>query len=220
MRNRRSHKVLLLYITVFLIAVVHIQVYAETDTQKRGSISIVLTEGKKGTSRENVEFSCTKVGEMENGEYILKEEFRSLGVDFHTMESANDMEAIAAKFAAMDISGEKVLLTDENGKLCFSNLTTGLYFLEATDIKSYEPVTPFLIAIPIFDEKEGKRNYDITVIPKHEPKPEEITTDCPGTPGAPQTGADSPILKYFTGAFVVALALIGFNIAVKNTKKK
>ena len=37
-----------------------IQVYAETDTQQHGSISIALTEGKKGTSRENVEFPVPK----------------------------------------------------------------------------------------------------------------------------------------------------------------
>ena len=64
-------------------------------TQQHGSISIALTEGRKGTSRENVEFSCTKVGEIVNGEYRLKEEFLSLSVNFNKIESANDMEDIA-----------------------------------------------------------------------------------------------------------------------------
>lgn len=219
MRKRRNSK-FLLYITVISIFVFHIQVYAAADTQQRGSISIALTEGKKGTSRENVEFSCTKVSEIVNGEYVLKEEFRSLGVELHAIESANDMEAMAEKLAAMDISAEKVLLTDKNGKLCFSNLTTGLYFLEATNTEKYEQVTPFLIAIPTFNEKEGEMNYDITVIPKHEPKPEKITTDFPEIPQAPQTGVDSLILKYFAGAFFIALFFIVWNIKIKNTKKK
>lgn len=219
MGKRMSNK-FLLAITVLFIFVFCIQVYAETDTQQRGSISIALTEGKKGTSRENVEFSCTKVGEMKNGEYILKDEFFSSGVDLNAMKAANDMEKAAKKLAEMDIHGEKVLLTDKNGKLCFSGLSKGVYFLEATDIAEYEQVAPFLIAIPTFNEKEGKMSYDITVIPKHEPEPEKITTDVPKKPGAPQTGLDSPILKYFAGAFFIALFLIVWNIKIKNIKKK
>lgn len=215
--GKRKNSKFLLYITVLLIFVFHIQVYAEADTQQRGSISIALTEGKKGTSRENVEFSCTKVSEIVNGEYVLKEEFRSMGVDIHAIKSANDMEAMAEKFAEMDIPAEKVLLTDKNGQLCFSDLTTGLYFLEATNIEKYEQVTPFLISIPTFNEKEDGMNYDVTVIPKHEPKPEKITTDVSG---APQTGVDSPIVKCFAAAFLIALFFIVWNIKIKSTKKK
>ena len=217
MEKRMSNKFSLV-ITVLLIFVFCIQVYAETDTQQHGSISIALTEGKKGTSRENVEFSCTKIGEMKNGEYILKDEFLSSKVELNALKTADDMEKAANKLAEMDIQGEKVLLTDKNGKLCFSGLTKGVYFLEATDIAGYEAVAPFLISIPTFDEKEGRMNYDITVMPKHEP--EKITTDAPQKPGAPQTGLDSPILKYFAGAFFIALFLVVWNIKMKNTKKK
>lgn len=75
---------------------------------------------EKGTSRENVEFSCTKIGEMKNGEYILKDEFLSSKVELNALKTADDMEKAANKLAEMDIQGEKVLLTDKNGKLCFS----------------------------------------------------------------------------------------------------
>lgn len=213
MRERINNK-FLLCIAGLLIFVCTIQVYA--DTQQYGSISIALTEGRKGTSRENVEFSCTKVGEIVNGEYRLKEEFLSLSVNFNKIESANDMEDIAEKLGTMDINAERVLLTDKNGKLCFSGLTTGVYFLKATNIEKYEQIKPFLISIPTFNE-EGKMNYDITVIPKHEP---EVTTDFPGKPEVPQTGLDSPILKYFAGALLIIVVLLVFNIRGKSTKKK
>mgnify|MGYP000703635092 CR=1 FL=1 len=42
-------------------------------------------------------------------------------------------------------------------------------------------------------------NYDITVMPKHEP--EKITTDAPQKPGALQTGLDSPILSILQALF-------------------
>lgn len=167
-----------------------------------------------------MEFSCTKIGEMKNGEYILKDEFLFSKVELNALKTADDMEKAAKKLAEMDIQGEKVLLTDKNGKLCFSGLTKGVYFLEATDIAGYEAVAPFLISIPTFDEKEGRMNYDITVMPKHEPEPEKITTDAPQKPGAPQTGLDSPILKYFAGTFFIVLLLVVWNIKMKNTKKK
>lgn len=222
--------------TIFLLFVISIQVFADdrelfvdyegtkgensfvdvkklenVDMHQRGSICVELTEGGKGTSRENVEFSCTKVGEVRKGEYILKEEFASSNVDLNTIESAKEMEEAAEKLAELDISGEKVLVTDKNGRLCFSDLSVGVYFLEATDTAKYEKVTPFLITIPTFDEKEGEMNYDITVIPKHEPEPDEITTDSPGKPKAPQTGLDSPVLKYFIGAALIAMFLVTFN---------
>ena len=60
-------------------------------------------------------------------------------------------------------------------------------------------------------------NYDITVIPKHEP---EVTTDFPGKPEVPQTGLDSPIFKYFAGALLIIVVLLVFNIRGKSTKKK
>lgn len=192
----------------------------KVDTQQRGSISVELTEGRKGTSRENVEFSCTKVGEIAKGEYILKDEFLSSGVDLNAIESADDLEEAAEKLAGTEMNAEKVLLTDKNGKLCFSDLPAGVYFLEATNTAKYEKVTPFLISIPTFDKKEGEMNYDVTVIPKHEPEPGKITTDSPGRPGAPQTGLDSPILKYFAGALVIVLVLVAFNIGTKKTKKR
>lgn len=232
MRKRMKIR-FLLSITALLLFVFSIQVYAgnrsiqaghegteKVNTEGKGSIHVELTEGRKGTSRENVEFSCTKIGEIMNGEYVLKDGFTSSGIDLNAIQSAKDMVEAAEKLAALDISEGKALRTDKNGKLCFSGLSVGVYFLEITDIAKYEKVTPFLISIPTFDEKEGEMNYDITVIPKHEPEPGKTTTDSPKSPGAPQTGLESPILKYFAGAAVIVLVLAVFNVGTKKTKKK
>lgn len=228
MRKRVKSNFLLCITAIFLFVFSSIQIYANDrnvlvkyeNTEERGSISVELTEGRKGTSRENVEFSCTKVGEIFQGKYILKDDFFSSGVNLNEIESAKDLEEAAEKLAKLNISAEKVLRTDKNGKLCFQDLPVGVYFLEATDATQYEKITPFLINIPTFDEKENEMIYDIRVIPKHEPEPGKITTDSPGEPGAPQTGFDSPILKYFAGAAVIMLVLIVFNISAKKVMKK
>lgn len=244
MRKRMRSKILLC-LTAILLFAFSIQVYAndsnalvnhegtegenslmdekeleKVNVEGKGSISVELTEGRKGTSREKVEFSCTKVGEISKGEYVMKDEFSASGIDLNAIESAKDMEEAAEKLAALDFSAEKVLLTDKDGKLCFQDLPVGVYFLEATNTAKYEKVTPFLISIPTFDEAEGEMNYDIKVIPKHEPEPGRITTDSPKRPGAPQTGLDSPILKYFAGALIIVLLLVALNVGTKKTKKK
>lgn len=216
--KRRVKSNFLLCITAIFLFAFSSQVYADNHNvsenqqskEERGSICVALTEGRTGTSRENVEFSCTKVGE----------EYRSSGVNIDEIKSAKDLEEAAKKLEALNISGEKILRTDKNGNLCFQDLPVGIYFLEATDIAQYENVTPFLISIPTFDEKEGKMIYDIQVIPKHEPQPEKITTDSPGKPGAPQTGFDSGVLKYFSAAAMIMLFLIVYNFKTKKAKKK
>ena len=91
MRKRMRSKILLC-LTAILLFAFSIQVYAndsnalvnhegtegenslmdekeleKVNVEGKGSISVELTEGRKGTSREKVEFSCTKVGEIIKG---------------------------------------------------------------------------------------------------------------------------------------------------------
>ena len=126
MRKRMRSKILLC-LTAILLFAFSIQVYAndsnalvnhegtegenslmdekeleKVNVEGKGSISVELTEGRKGTSREKVEFSCTKVGEIVKGEYVMKDEFSASGIDLNAIESAKDMEEAAEKLAALD----------------------------------------------------------------------------------------------------------------------
>ena len=49
---------------------------------------------------------------------------------------------------------------------------------------------------------------------------EGLQRDSPGRPGAPQTGLDSPILKYFAGALIIVLLLVALNVGTKKNKEK
>lgn len=107
MRKRMRSKILLC-LTAILLFAFSIQVYAndsnalvnhegtegensfmdekeleKVNVEGKGSISVELTEGRKGTSREKVEFSCTKVGEISKGEYVMKDEFSASGIDLN-----------------------------------------------------------------------------------------------------------------------------------------
>lgn len=188
---------------------------ASVATEDKGSITITLSEGKgEGTSREGVEFSCLKVADIEKGEYILADEYSTLGIDINNLQNSSDLEAAATKIA--DVAGEGTLITtDMNGKLVFSDLDVGVYLIEASDTENYDDVTPLLISIPTWNETDGVMDYDVNVIPKHTPKP---TPDEPSTSKpSPQTGVDSYTWLYFGGAAIVVVALVAVN---KVGKKK
>lgn len=184
-----------------------------------GSITVTLSKGASGTSLEGVEFSCTKVADIDGGEYILSDAYSGTGVDLMGIETAKDMESAAKKLA--DAAGnDKISTTDSAGKLVYKNLEIGVYLLEATNTDKYDNVTPFLISIPTWDESKGDMMYDVTVIPKHEAKPGKSVT--PGTAvgkGAPQTNVDSHIVEYFGGAVVVLILLVVVNKAFGKKRK-
>lgn len=183
--------------------------------ERTGSIKITLTDGKKGTSKEGVELSCLKVADVVNGEYVLEEGYKDLGVDLNDIKNASDLEAAATKIAKVAGAGT-LHTTDMNGVTSFDELEVGVYLLTATNDQNYDDVTPFLIGIPTWSDTEMDMVYDLEVTPKHTPKPEKEKS--PKT--APQTNVDSPILWYFGGAAVVACGLVAVNAIWKKNNKK
>lgn len=175
--------------------------------KRKGNISITLTDGKTGTSKQNVEFALTKVADVVKGEYVLDSSYENLGIDLNNIKNASDLEEAATKL--VEVAGkDTVSKTDINGKVDFSDLAVGVYLIYATNDDKYDDVKPLLISIPTWSEKEGNMMYDVKVIPKHTPRPEK-----PNTPdkGCPQTNLDSPILWYFGSAIGLALLLIVVN---------
>lgn len=180
-----------------------------------GSIKITLTDGKKGTSKEDVEISCLKVADITNGEYVLEDQYKSSGVDLNDIKNASELEAAATKLAKVAGNGT-LLTTDMNGVTKFDDLGVGVYLITATNDQNYDDVTPFLIGIPTWSDEQGSMVYDLEVSPKHTPKPEESKTPK----SCPQTNLDSPILWYFGGAALVLCGLVAVNVAWKKKVNK
>lgn len=180
---------------------------------KTGSISVKLTDEKTGTSKENVEISCLKVADVKGGEYVLDEVYSSLGVDLNNLQNAGDLEKAATTLANKSGNGT-LLKSDSNGNVSFGDLEVGVYLLTATKTTSYDDVTPVLISIPTWDETQGEMIYDVSVTPKHTPKPDSTKT----TKNAPQTNVNSPVGLYLGGAAVAAATLVGVNVVSKKKK--
>lgn len=184
---------------------------------KAGSITIKLTDGEEGTSKEGVEFSYTFVATIEKGEYVLLDD--STDIDLNQIETAEELEQAAEALSETSISSDGVATTDQDGKVVISDLQAGVYLLVAENTANYETITPTLIAIPTWDETKGDMLYDVTVIPKHTPNPIE---DTPGESVAPQTNLENHTYVYLSIAVVllsVSAVLLFVGRILKRSKK-
>lgn len=146
-----------------------------------GSITVNLEEGKKGTSVENVELELIKVGDVINGQYLLINNLQDTEVNLNTLETAEDLKntayAISKNAILKNISGTRKT-TNDYGTVKFEQLEKGIYLLQVTYINKYDNISPTLISIPTFDNKNhNSMNYDIHVVPKHSPITAAKTND-------------------------------------------
>lgn len=173
---------------------------------KTGTIRIQLTEGKEGTSINGIRFYCIRVADIEQGEYVLNEEYSQSGIDLKSIENADQLDTAAASLAKVTSEGSEAM-TDDLGYAVFEDLDVGVYLIKAEDNASYDAVTPTLVAVPTWDEEAGEMSYDITVVPKHTPRPDTPET----TNTAPQTNLNDHTAIYLAlaaGCLILALILM------------
>lgn len=148
-----------------------------TDTsaleEVKGSVTVNLEEGKKGTSVKNVELELIKIADIINGQYLLINDLQDTGVNLNTLKTAEDMKNAAHTISKNTVSKNIVGIrktTNDYGTVKFDQLEKGVYLLQATDINKYENIVSTLISVPAFNnESKNSMNYDISIVPKHSP---------------------------------------------------
>ena len=154
---------------LFFISITNISALEEV----KGSVTVNLEEGKKGTSVKNVELELIKVGDIVNGQYLLINDLQNTEVNLNTLETAEDMKNSAYTISKITVSKNIVgtrKTTNDYGTVKFDQLENGVYLLQATDINKYENIVSTLISVPAFNnESKNSMNYDISIIPKHSP---------------------------------------------------
>ena len=164
-------KLIIAVFTVFLffISITNISALEEV----KGSVTVNLEEGKKGTSVKNVELELIKIADIINGQYFLINDLQNTEVNLNTLETAEDMKNSAYTISKITVSKNIVgtrKTTNDYGAVKFDQLENGVYLLQATDINKYENIVSTLISVPAFNnESKNSMNYDISIIPKHSP---------------------------------------------------
>lgn len=165
-------------------------VLVPVESEDSGSITVYLEDTNKQLLKGNVKLAVTKVADVVDGAFLLKENFESAGVDLNDIQNANELEFAAKKLVQTIKSPDTYMVTNDAGIAKVSELPVGVYLIYAEDIADYENITPFLVSLPTFHESEGVMEFDIEVYPKHTPLEEN------GKPETPQTGIDNHAAEY------------------------
>lgn len=144
-----------------------------------GSISIKLADANN-KSKEGVEFSLSKIADIKDGLYSVKDAYKGVEVDLNNIKTANDLELAAELFKKVATS-DNLMKTNVNGECIIEDLEVGVYLVYAKNIANYDNVTPFIVSIPSWNETDKTISFDIQVIPKHTEIIENETSKVPAT---------------------------------------
>lgn len=210
--------ILTVLITTFLFnANVFAKDYVETE---KGSITISLTEGKQGTTKEEITFCSYKIADIENGLYTLKPEFENTGINLNRIQTADQLRSAAKTFADLNLIPEKTTETDKSGTAILSDLDEGGYLIWSKNDPKYDLIEPAIIAVPTWNEVTGEMLYDIKIEPKHSPRPGKVVVDMPKKQSHgfnPKTGDEFPIRQM---VILISLATVGAITIVLLKKRK
>lgn len=152
----------------------------ENYSLNKGSIKIKLADAKNNQSKEGVEFSVSKIADIEDGLYKVKDDYKNVEVDLNNIKTANDLELAAELFKKV-AKTDNLMKTNANGECNIDDLEVGVYLVYAKNIANYDNITPFIVSIPSWNETDKSMSYDIQVIPKHTELVKKEKTKVPAT---------------------------------------
>ena len=155
------HKLISLSFIVCILFLMPMTVFAQKlDYNRCGSISVTLEE------MEGAELSLYYLAEVnlnsdDNLSFSFTEEFEKCGVSLDDSALAEKMDAYVEEHAAPVMKQ----VTEANGKVVFSNLPLGLYYVKQTNIApNYAPCKSFLATVP--NKDIDTYVYDVNASPK------------------------------------------------------
>lgn len=143
--------------------------------------------------------TCTKVGNMVNGIFVLEDGYEESQVNLNELKTARELEEAAEILMKYERRGN-IFPLDEEGNVLIQDLEEGVYLIHGYG-ETKKEISPTLVFLPTWMEKEKELQYNITVVPKYS----EL---------APDTGHNSP--EWLYGGLLTMSALILIRIVMKN----
>ena len=170
-----------------------------------------------------VEFALYRVGTMENGEWLLTEEFGDSGVSLQDNTASgrrNQAEKLLNYALEQHITGT-LKKTDESGTAVYDGLDEGLYMSAQTEQFVYQDKSvfissPSLISIP--SETNGEVTYEVIIEPKSERKTQEPPKETPKSPEKVKTGDESAVGVY--GILLLICAGVVGSLVIYEIRRK
>ncbi len=175
-------------ILLFSLLLCRRAVFAEDYKEDRtGSITVILQQtDEKGavTPFQNISVSLYKIGsvrsDMGAAYFDFDAPFTQAGIEITDTKTASQWidaaKTLSGLLEGSGIAGDS-RVSDENGKISYSDLAQGIYLLTATKSDSEVTMSPILLTVPFMEE--GDWVYDIASYPKLSVKPAETPEETP-----------------------------------------
>lgn len=173
---------------IVMLIIVLFCTYTMYADAEEGNVEIVLPK------EAEISFACSKVADIENGNFVLEEAYMKSEVDLSQLNSAKDMKEAIQKLQQFSTK-ENIIQTSESGNVIISDLEEGVYLIESVSSDSYQ-IPAMLVTVPAWNEEAETISYDISVTPKMEKISESV-----------QTGDDSYI-DIFSVFFIISLIIV------------
>lgn len=205
-----QRKIISIMLIVWILFIMPMAVFAQDfDSNRVGSISVTLMDHDSKTPIVGAELSLYHVATVilnskNNLSYTFTAAFEDLG-------AALDDPALSVKLDAF-VEGHSVplekLVTDAHGKVSFTNLPLGLYFVKQTNaVAGYAPCTSFLVTVPNYNT-DGYV-YDVNASPKTDvAKLTTITIRKVWNTDASTQAADSVTVRLLRDGVVLETAIL------------
>lgn len=217
---RRSKRIVSLLLSMTLLCATGVTVFAHEapDLEKDGSVRITMRCGDTNVGGGSL--TLYRAGDVKeddgNYSFALTAAFAGSGASLAEVSSPALGKTFAGYAKEQNISGETKKI-DKNGSVSFENLKPGLYLLVQTEAaEGYNPVTPFLVSVPM--QEDGSYVYNVDASPKVEleKEPAKPVTPSKPDPSLPQTGQ----LNWPIPVLVIAgLLLFSFGWALRFRKR-
>lgn len=179
------------------------------DDTRTGTISVTLLDQYGKEPLEGAELAVYYVAAVSRNQagkltYTYTRNFENCGIELYDPNLAVKLDAYLSENPVSAIKN----ITDEEGKVTFSNLKLGLYFVRQTGaVEGFAPCTSFLVTVP--NQTEDGYVYEVNASPKTQVvKLTTITIKKVWNTDASTKAADSVTVQLLKAGTVVKTAVL------------
>ena len=179
------------------------------DDTRTGTISVTLLDQYGKEPLEGAELAVYYVAAVSHNQagkltYTYTRNFENCGIELYDPDLAVKLDAYLSENPVTAIKN----ITDEEGKVTFSNLKLGLYFVRQTGaVEGFAPCTSFLVTVP--NQTEDGYVYEVNASPKTQVvKLTTITIKKVWNTDASTKAADSVTVQLLKAGTVVKTAVL------------
>ena len=179
------------------------------DDTRTGTISVTLLDQYGKEPLKGAELAVYYVAAVSRNQagkltYTYTRNFENCGIELYDPDLAVKLDAYLSENPVSAIKN----ITDEEGKVTFSNLKLGLYFVRQTGaVEGFAPCTSFLVTVP--NQTEDGYVYEVNASPKTQVvKLTTITIKKVWNTDASTKAADSVTVQLLKAGTVVKTAVL------------